>query len=387
MPYKHVTRESIHGGLSSVKDDSKWSDLVNWRSGGNRTTVVQKKFKFIETPKELHSIISGPGSLLYAIGAKGSFAFRPQDDTVMSDLWELLVYRDSTQAETDLSSKDAPKLRGAYSDTQRRLIKLKIVDDAPSVTRVDELDVMDPVSGYDPELSNGDDTSNFDLRLSFVDDNGAPVPNVDFTIYRGMTLVTEGVSMGNGGFYIALPKEIYTLNIVTPVNFVEKAAQVINLTADTVLEIELTKVFVYSCLVDPTMLFGKNTHTIGRRYRSVGVLDGTAALSDEENDDRFVLGSTLSGAINGTVKFSVCNVSAIVFRVTYDADFIGPNYITFKRNGVLVKTIDFGGAGVTQIADYEMFVPNSGPQEIEIAGVMSSAGTGQLIEFTILDVE
>lgn len=124
MANKNLTHEGIHSGLSLSKQDSKWSDMLNFRSNNNRTYVVPSKYKLLERDAGFHTVLHGIGGLNYAIGSKESWVFYNNDHTLFRRLWEVKARR--VAGTDDLT--ETIKIRGAYQGEAPVNIRLTFID-------------------------------------------------------------------------------------------------------------------------------------------------------------------------------------------------------------------------------------------------------------------
>lgn len=83
------TRENIHTGLSGLKDDNKWSEMLNMRSANRRTKAVRRKHELFTRDAGFHSLFRGLKNKCYVIGTKESFGFVGSDTLCPFKLWRV----------------------------------------------------------------------------------------------------------------------------------------------------------------------------------------------------------------------------------------------------------------------------------------------------------
>lgn len=216
MPTQNVTREAIHAGVSGTKTDAKWKDQLNFRSSDNKTVVVPKKFRLVESAGAgFHTLLKGPGSLLYAIGANESLVLRGQESPRVEKLWRVKVNQEGSVDRIH----EPLKIRGAYQGTVPLKIRLTVVD-GQIVTDADW-----PVENVEPEpvaptisINCGKTRRMPVLTVVFVDsENGdAVMPGVEYTVFDGVRIMSKGVSNGNGAAVLQLPLNNYRIEAEYP---------------------------------------------------------------------------------------------------------------------------------------------------------------------------
>lgn len=81
------THENIHSGLSGLKNDEKWADMLNFRCSDKRTTVVPHKFRLVRG--RFHTLLAGLNGHNFAIGAEESIGFVGAEELCTYPLWRL----------------------------------------------------------------------------------------------------------------------------------------------------------------------------------------------------------------------------------------------------------------------------------------------------------
>tara|TARA_R110000868_G_scaffold81743_1_gene231165 strand:- start:22963 stop:23397 length:435 start_codon:yes stop_codon:yes gene_type:complete len=121
-------RENIHTGLSGLKDDNKWSDMLNFRSVNRRTTAINRKLEMFQRDCGLHSLFRGYDNRIYAIGSKSSFGFIAGEDTEKSNfkLWRVTQRYNSPRNERSPSTQTLT-IRGNYTGSQAKRIRVVFV--------------------------------------------------------------------------------------------------------------------------------------------------------------------------------------------------------------------------------------------------------------------
>lgn len=86
-----ITREDIHSGISNLRNDSKWSDVLDFRFCNNRTRLVPPLVQIQRIHNAgLHTLIKGPHNSHMAIGSGQSYQMRYLDNGLqLSPLWEV----------------------------------------------------------------------------------------------------------------------------------------------------------------------------------------------------------------------------------------------------------------------------------------------------------
>jgi len=123
MASKNLTHEDIHTGLSQAKAGAPWLDMNNFRSSGNRTSVVPRRFKLFEYDAGFHTVINGLNGVGYAIGSKASFMFRGHDLTQFTRLWRATIERETVSED----QSENIKVRGSFLGTQPKTYRLTVV--------------------------------------------------------------------------------------------------------------------------------------------------------------------------------------------------------------------------------------------------------------------
>lgn len=90
MPYKPLTHEQIHTGMSSVETNTKWADLHNFRSRGGLTVAVPFKVCVKNLPS-LHTVAALGKLRNYVFGSYRSYRFKGNDELPVDSLWRVTV--------------------------------------------------------------------------------------------------------------------------------------------------------------------------------------------------------------------------------------------------------------------------------------------------------
>jgi len=232
MPFKPLTHESFHTGLSANGNDQKWADMHNFRSAKGRTRAVPRKFRLIEEAG-LHTIAATGGRLNYAIGTTVSYAFIGGDDGV-EETYPL--YRAAVFHETpDNKSPKGLPVRGTYTGGEETIITVafsKPADPEPEVvTPVDE-----PINCYGCCTSNEIVTITGTVKI----EGGDVVPGGIVQIFGGGAIIGGGVPNGFGIFQVGIPIGNWLLVIKIP--GYHDFVQPLNVTASGSLEFVVTPI-------------------------------------------------------------------------------------------------------------------------------------------------
>lgn len=123
MASKNLTHAAIHTGLSQVQDGEQWADMLNFRSGAGRTTVVPRRLKLLEVDGGFHTVARGANGVNYVFGDKKSFTFRGHEATEFKPLWKVDVKRETTSED----QSENIKVRGSFLGSAPTSIKVTVV--------------------------------------------------------------------------------------------------------------------------------------------------------------------------------------------------------------------------------------------------------------------
>ena len=123
---RFFSAENIHSGLSSLRQDSKWLDMLNFRSQGSSTYVCPPKY-LLKKAEGLHTVARGTAEVNYAFGSSESFGFTVTPDGIETfPLWRLTQRFVGEQAGRPAAAQRL-FVRGTYSGTERKKIKVSYV--------------------------------------------------------------------------------------------------------------------------------------------------------------------------------------------------------------------------------------------------------------------
>jgi len=121
-----MTRENIHSGLSGLKDDAKWKNVLNLRFSDRKTQVVPRKFCLFKRDAGFHTIINGLDGVNYAFGSTESWGFVGAERLCFFKLWRL---RQEYQGELYDRSEASQRLfvQGRYTGDKPLRLRVTVV--------------------------------------------------------------------------------------------------------------------------------------------------------------------------------------------------------------------------------------------------------------------
>lgn len=177
---KEITREQIHSGLSGLREDSRWSDVCDFRFCNSRTVIVPPYQKYPNISTGLHTLVKGCNNNHYAIGSKCSYHLRDRMGILdFSPLWEL-----KHKFVGDRSARDSKDyqlvLKGRYTGETPKRLTVTLVDDTNHIPIVEPIVSVEEVPAYVCP-GNRQDTLGF-INLDFeegLEDQTGFLPAID----------------------------------------------------------------------------------------------------------------------------------------------------------------------------------------------------------------
>lgn len=110
-------------GLSVQHNDSKWSDMLNFRSDGNTTQVVTPKVR-IGSMDGLHTLVASSDGLVFALGRLGSLrAFLQNGAWSASPVWQLNSTFNGTRNDR-AEAEQRLLIKGTYLGTEPKKVRV-----------------------------------------------------------------------------------------------------------------------------------------------------------------------------------------------------------------------------------------------------------------------
>lgn len=123
---RNITHENIHSGLSGLRSDEKWTDMLNFRSQNKKTTVIPPKFSLLDCDFRGHTIARGQGEHNYVFGGRHSFGCVIGNELHHYTLWRLSQRYLRTYSSRSEQSQRL-NVRGSYTGTTPLKLRLTYV--------------------------------------------------------------------------------------------------------------------------------------------------------------------------------------------------------------------------------------------------------------------
>jgi len=206
MPYKPLTHEQFHTGLSAMGNDQKWSDMRNFRSQNGRTRAVPRKFVLLEEDN-LHTVISLGNQVNYALGSASAFNFSSNDSITQNEiLWRVKVTHDTSINE---KPRNLP-VRGHYTLDEGVRFAVSVEKETPAV--------VTPETPTVPEIEcygccDGGEV--IVIGTNKLEDD-TPIPGGVVKFFQKGALVKAVVPNGGGLWRVEIPIGYYYVTIDIP---------------------------------------------------------------------------------------------------------------------------------------------------------------------------
>ena len=128
---QEFSRENIHTGVSNLRVDAKWSDVLNFRFCNSRTRLLPPLVCKMSDGIGFHTLIRGPHNSHYLIGSEKSFQMRDFcGELQVNPLWELCHKFEGSRLDRD-SWEYQLLVQGRYTGKEPKCLTVTLIDTEP----------------------------------------------------------------------------------------------------------------------------------------------------------------------------------------------------------------------------------------------------------------
>jgi hypothetical protein len=314
---KQLTHENYHSGLSSMGNDEKWFDMLNFRSINGRTRIVPRKYTIFNHDSGLHTIIQGLGGQHYLIGSKASFVQTNCESATQFPLWQLSVSCSNTKDSTNERTAASQQLlvRGQYTGTDPLSLDVTLVK-KPLVAPEVVVTPWEPITCFGCE---GPQTLVLDgVVKDIITEEVIPDAEVEFWQYGTLVLKVSTNAFGlwdtallGGEYVLKIIKpayQEYTVDVVVTTNdsrvdFIQmtaEASNVIDLLDGLTIEVGNTGTPFHRCDAAIYKVYANNVHLGWANLNNLsdGTNRSTIFVLTTDQAEQVALNTGYSGILN-----------------------------------------------------------------------------------------